>query len=337
MRTVVLDSSNINDDSVWDNYVKKYFNSEPMALPSYLGLFCKIGEKPMALLFEDDHGKVLYPFIYRKIFDTEYYDVISGYGYGGPYIHGIVNKDDWQYIWEQSKVWFERNNVITEVIKFSLFNNYYYSGTKEVVMKNVVCSLKSTMEEIFSSFDRKVRKNVKRANYYGLKVIIEDNMSHIEEFKKIYYETMNRREADEMFYFNNEFFDAIENKLNGQYKLFYVIYNEKVISTELVLTSKDTIYSYLGGTDREYFYMRPNDLLKTEIIRWGKLNGHSCFILGGGHGSEDGIFSYKKSFAPNGLYDFYVGTRVINRKVYMELCERYSKNPYDNFVPAYRG
>ena len=96
----------------------------------------------------------------------------------------------------------------------------------------------------------------------------------------------------------------------------------------------ENLYSFLGGTLSDYFAYRPNDFLKYSIIKWGIENHYKRFILGGGHGTEDGIFKYKKSFAPHdGCTPFYVGKRIINESIYNNLSD--SKNKSD-FFPLYR-
>ena len=65
------------------------------------------------------------------------------------------------------------------------------------------------------------------------------------------------------------------------------------------------------------------------------------FILGGGHGTDDGIFQYKAALAPNGIYDFYVGTDIFCEEKYQKLCDiRKMEDPYFNesekLCPAYR-
>ncbi|MCB6759171.1 GNAT family N-acetyltransferase, partial [Phocaeicola vulgatus] len=86
---------------------------------------------------------------------------------------------------------------------------------------------------------------------------------------------------EEDFYFNREFFEKI-NKMKGNFAYFYVLYENKIISTELVIYGTENAYSYLGGTDSQYFGLRPNDFLKFEIIKWAKEKGLRNFILGGG-------------------------------------------------------
>ena len=98
----------------------------------------------------------------------------------------------------------------------------------------------------------------------------------------------------------------------------------------------DTMYSYLGGTDEEYFAYRPNDFLKYHIIRWGFEHGYRQFVLGGGYGADDGIFRYKKSFAPEGIVRFYTGQAVFDSTGYDALCALRTDLPNSGFFPRYR-
>ena len=97
----------------------------------------------------------------------------------------------------------------------------------------------------------------------------------------------------------------------------------------------------------DYFEKRPNDLLKSELIKWARTNEIKYFVLGGGYGSEDGIFRYKKAFFPNDVVDFNTGRWVINNQLYSEiLIEAKAKYEAENgvseefnekdFFPAYR-
>ena len=119
---------------------------------------------------------------------------------------------------------------------------------------------------------------------------------------------------------------------------FHVLYEGQVISTELVIYGSENAYSYLGGTDSHYFHVRPNDFLKVEIIKWAKEKGLRNFVLGGGYGSDDGIYRYKKSFAPEGEMDFYIGKRIIDKEKYDQFT-RMNFNLIEmdsDFFPLYR-
>ena len=110
--------------------------------------------------------------------------------------------------------------------------------------------------------------------------------------------------------------------------------------------SADRIYSFLGGTDAAWFQVRPNDLLKVEIMNWAYSARKKEFVLGGGHARGDGIYRYKLSFAPNGSVPFSIGSRVLNVNAYDQMIHarrmfaarqgtHWQPNP--EYFPAYRG
>lgn len=102
----------------------------------------------------------------------------------------------------------------------------------------------------------------------------------------------------------------------------------------------ENCYSYLGGTYRDYFDLRPNDFLKYEIIKWAKDKGLKNFVLGGGYGADDGIFQYKTCLAPKGVVDFFIGRKVFDEEKYQALVSIRRKNDMNieesKFFPTYR-
>ena len=96
----------------------------------------------------------------------------------------------------------------------------------------------------------------------------------------------------------------------------------------------------MGGTYKEYFELRANDFLKYEIIKWAKKKGLKNYVLGGGYGSDDGIFKYKTCLAPEGIVDFHIGKKVFDQETYKKLVEiRTQENPgcmESEFFPQYR-
>ena len=92
------------------------------------------------------------------------------------------------------------------------------------------------------------------------------------------------------------------------------------------------------------FHLRPNDLLKYEIILWAKSCGKQYFVLGGGAQPGDGMYRYKLSFAPCGSVPFYTGRRIINQALYerlvankgLSLGQGAESRSEPRFFPAYR-
>jgi predicted N-acyltransferase len=194
-------------------------------------------------------------------------------------------------------------------------------------------------------FEHKVRKNVNRARRDGVEVAIEHGDDALEAFMNIYTQTMLRRDAPKGFHFTPRFYTNLLSALNPMIKIFIARQRDRPVSVELVLHSNRHAYSFLGGTLEPDFPSRPNDLLKFELFRWARAEGLSDVVLGGGPIPEDGIYRYKKSFAPTGMSPFFAGEKVFDPATYDALIEQRrgfesirgdSWTPIDDFFPAYR-
>jgi hypothetical protein len=103
--------------------------------------------------------------------------------------------------------------------------------------------------------------------------------------------------------------------------------------------------SFLGGTLESVCSLRPNHLLKYEIIRSLRDQGLTHYVLGGGPTPRDGVFRFKRSFARRGVVDFKVGEQVHDPIAYEALvqhrslraaAEGRSWKSAPEFFPAYR-
>ncbi len=337
--------------SEWVNLWRFESNNEPFCSPYYCKLFEDDYSQSLLFYWKDSSGSIILPLIKKSInekieleSDENYFDLVSPYGYGGPFFCGNPN---WDNFWRELIDWSKINNIISCFIRFSLMipDENIKSIQYKYRNKNIIRNLDINMEDLWYDYEHKVRKNVKKAKSFNLEVEIDDSGKRLDDFMNIYYKTMDRRGADQFYYFSCDFFENIVTQLKGNFLFFHTLKGNNVISTELVLISEENIYSLLGGTLREYYYMRPNDLLKHEIILWGIKNKKKMYILGGGYAENDGIYQYKKSFSPNGIVDYKVGEIIINENRYIELIEKRKHQeeqkgnnwiPKENYFPAYR-
>jgi len=256
---------------------------------------------------------------------TKYFDFITPYGYSGPYFKADTPDSDINMFWNSVDEWYLSNGVVSEFIRFNLEgNDRNYNGTIVPTMLNIKGKIIDS-EEQWSNFEHKVRKNVKKARRENLscKVFHKNDVTleEIQNFYDIYIHTMQRTNADAKFFYSLE---NISMFIKGNPKnsaICNIYYENKVISSELILISDESIFSFLGGTDDNYFDKRPNDLLKFEMINWARDNNLKYYVLGGGYGFEDGIYKYKKSFFPNDIVTYNTGRKIINAEAYKELFE----------------
>lgn len=336
----------VSDKERWNNTVKSINNYDVFYLNEYVDAFMREDvsngvpvllwyvngtDRAINVVFKRDVAKD--PHFEGKLVSDIYFDLITPYGYGG-FLGEIT---DYTALNDAYAKYCTDNGYVCEFVRFELFSDYYkhYSGETETRTHNVVRNLESPIDEIWMDFKQKVRKNVKRANTYGLEIIIDDVGTYMDDFLKIYYGTMERSDAEDQFYFKKRFFEEL--MLMDNAVMFHVSFEEKIISTELVIYGAENCYSYLGGTDSEYFYTRANDFLKFEIIKWAKEKGLKNFVLGGGYGADDGIFHYKMNLAPHGIKDFYIGRKIFDECIYDMLCETRADEVLNvAYFPKYR-
>ncbi|WP_051251596.1 GNAT family N-acetyltransferase [Psychrilyobacter atlanticus] len=337
----------INNKKEWQNkYLQLDIEQRDIQYKlEYLEIFSKHeNSEPLLFFYENNDGFVYYPFLKRKIFETEYYDITSQYGYGGPLYKVKGNKTNLLSEFRKKfNIYCDENNIISEFIRFHPMIKNYKGLDFDMECINIseviYVDLTKSEEEILKNYKYNNRKSINKAIRAEVETFIDDD---IEKFNSIYVETMERNQALKYYNFGKDFFEFFKTQLKNNSFYYFAKNKFEIISTELVLLSSEYGHSYLGGTDSNYFNLCPNNLLKHGIIKELKRRGVKYFILGGGYKKNDGIFKYKKSFNEEGVLDFYIGKKIHDIKVYNKLVEEYEENYPEKkdinngFFPLYR-
>jgi hypothetical protein len=306
-------------------------------------------EKGKAIVFEckTKNGSIINQFIKRKIpieiDNSIYYDIITPYGYGGPYIENAINKEA---LIEDYKIKFgkycKKNNIVAEFIRFHpLFGNAQdFKDVYEVSLnrKTLGTNLKKYEDPVGSEFSKSCRKNIRRKLNLGMRYKITVAPNDLSEFKKCYYSTMERNNATEYYYFDNEYFDNIKKYYKDNIILVETIYTNKTIAAGLYFICNNIIHIHLSGTLKEYLHLSPAYMLRYGITLWGKENGYEMIHHGGGRTSaiDDPLYLFKEQFAKNTKLEFWIGKKVWNKNIYNKLCEKKEVDKNIDFFPAYR-
>ena len=282
-------------------------------------------------------GQIIYPYLRRPIHTLNWldlegpcFDLENAYGYGGPL--GNMNDEElWNRFIEAFGDYCRTTGVVAEFVrlhpllgaKSAMASHYEFA----LANLNVVANLQQDDETLWRSYKRNNRKNIKKALRSGVRGFCERAPSeHFDDFLAIYLATLGRQRAKDFYRFSPGFYEVLHRQMPESVVYFFAEYQGQVVSCELCLVSETTIYSFLGGTDEKYFNVRPNNLLKHELIRWARDQGLKYYLIGGGNKMNDGIFRYKLSFAPEGVVDFYIAKRIHNQERYSELlsqCEHH--------------
>jgi hypothetical protein len=342
------------DLNAWLDCWSRWATADVFAHPGYVGLFGDSSSRPMCAAWEGTEGAILLPFLLRDLRHEPYCprsegaitDISSPYGYGGPFILGSGEQRAAEF-WSDYTDWARTNGVVSEFVRMSLSPDARsrYPGEIFLRQSNIVRTLQPSHDHLWSDFEHKVRKNIKHARRSGIEIQVELDGRRHAEFAEVYESTMNRRSAAPGYYFEPRFFDNLHRDLIGHFVYFFAVEGGRAVSCELVLTAGQTAYSFLGGTRSDAFPRRPNDLLKYTVIRWAKEHGLGEYVLGGGFRPGDGIFRYKRSFAPSGGVPFFTGRRVLDPERYDRLVQSRAEferrlagewTPDGSFFPLYR-
>lgn len=299
--------------------------------------------------FNSSFGTVSHMFIKRqipyKIDNKIYYDIITPYGYGGPYIKNLKSGNKERLIREfifAFQEYCERNNIITEFVRFHpILNNaldfidcYDVNYIRDTVGTNL-----SLYDNPFESeFSKSCRKDIRRALRKGVTYRIIEHPNDMSVFKKIYYSTLQRNIADDFYYFDDNYFQQCIKLFRKNIILVEAIYNKQVIAMGLYFIYKNMIHAHLSGTLREYISLSPAYILKYAITLWGKENGYDLIHHGGGrtNSADDKLYIFKKQFGKNTSFKFYIGKKIWNDEIYKKLYEFVRVKPNIEFFPAYR-
>lgn len=327
----------------WQSLWQGSLNRRPHDHPAFLKFMKPTNYHPAVAVYKCCERLIYYPYFWCDLRDLSQFKsldaplrhLVSPYGYGGAVFEGPDGEAEvaaLEFATLFAAELLERK-FVTEFVREDIFDGRLVKrqvGEVVVQQPNVVVRLQRDSADIWRIYKPKVRKNVNKAIEYGLRVEFDPFGLLIDDFLKIYYDTMDRTNASNFFYIPKDKFQGINTSLGKDHGCLYVhVYDgDEMISTELLLLSTDTIYSFLGGTAAHAFEKRPNDLLKHEVIDWGRKHGYKWYVLGGGITSGDGIFKYKEAFDPESIMSFCVRKIIHNQNAYELLLD--ARRKYEN-------
>lgn len=297
-------------------------------------------------VYKDENGVISNQFIKRKIPTTqgEYYDITTPYGYGGPVIEQCKNRELLLKKYEIAlKKYCIKNNIVSEFIRFHpIINNALeFKDIYEIeyMRKTLGTNLEKYNDPVHEEFSKSCRKNIRRCKNKGITFKVTEAPKNISKFKEIYYSTMDRNKATDYYYFDDEYFDKILKYFKDNILIVEAIYEGKTIAMGLYFIYNKILHIHLSGTLTEYLYLSPAYMLRYGATLWAKEHEYKLIHHGGGRSNseEDSLYLFKKNFAKNTEFDFYIGKKIWNQKIYNKLCEEKNIEQRNiDFFPAYR-
>ena len=319
---------------LWDSIVRSFPNWDVYYLCGYARSL-EIHEKSRALLIDFSFGseRLCYPVMEKDIADSAafqgclphniWFDRETPYGYGGPLAEMPLSEAAQQVFLERLTAICRERRVVTQFLRFHpLLQNQTVLGNavQHKTLKKTIFMDLSDEENLFQQLDSKNRNMIRKAQKSGV-TIFTDHGEHVSDFLDIYRETMERAHAESYYYFEPEYYKALQDTLGSNVLFFYALLKEQIIAASIFLYNDRSMHYHLSGGKTAFRRFAPTNLLIYEAARWGAQHGIEYLHLGGGIDSKDSLFDFKKQFNRNGEIPFYIGRTILNHPAYQKLLQ----------------
>lgn len=293
-------------------------------------------EKGISEVFEFQHplGSIRHLYIRceleTRLYGQTYYEIKTPYGYGGPIISDCLESNK-PFLVKEFQAAFQKycneQRIIREFVRFHpvLSNAEDFAGCYDISFKRKTTgtNLELSEDPVQAEFSKSCRRNIKKALNSGVSFRVTVRPDSLGDFMKLYYETMKRNQAEEIYFFDEIYFDNCLALLRENILLTEVFYEGKVIGMGINFVYGKLISTHLSGTLGEYHHLSPASILQYALTLWGNENNISLIHDGGGRTSdpEDSLFLFKKQFGKNTEFTYYVGNKIWNEKIHHELKE----------------
>ncbi|MBE9601667.1 GNAT family N-acetyltransferase [Pedobacter sp. MC2016-24] len=327
----------------WDAFVLRSLIHEAYHTWHYHTLNSE-GE-PVLFVYEEGPHFIALPLIKRKIENSEFFDVTSIYGYGGP-ISNLPLSD----IPDDRKANFKKSfqEFMDTEQCICVFSRLHPFIAQDDLLSTIggVCDNGSTIymdlslpiEIQRSNYDKRLWRQIRKLRSENYIIKEAESEAEIRDFTMMYHKNMERLSAAPNYYFDYNYFVGLLNSKELDNKLILIYDGQKLICGALLLVSSYLIRNHLSATAQEYINESPSKLLTDEISLIGRKVGAKIFHLGGGvGGKEDSLFKFKSHFSNTRIRD-QIWCFVSNNQAYNELVEKRSAelNPESRYFPIYR-
>ncbi len=331
----------IKDKNEWYSWLLKMDSYDFYHTYEYHHILKKKGEHPILIVYENNGTKIAIPFLKREINET-YHDLTSVHGYLGPLSSQIDGTYDPTHFISKLTIWLKQENIVSIFSKL----NPYIKNQKEIIGSLGEIEQASELaffdqqineEEQTRQYNRNTRQKIKQLR----KIVIvkyAETKEDILKFIQLYHKSMERLNAKEIFYFQQDYFDILLNSKSLNAKILLAVHKDtkEIMGGVFCIQTKDIGHIELACTNELYFKESPVRILFDECRQLYKSKNLKYLNLGGGSGGRNGsLMRFKSSFTQN-YTDLNVWKYIVVPEVYENIQTIGQKRADSNFFPKYR-
>jgi hypothetical protein len=349
-----------------DLYWQQFLNTIPhdfYHLPGYLELEAKRQNATAEAIIIDDGEKVFFlPYLIRdcdlrpdgyRSSHSGIYDVISPYGYPGMLVNQPGQNPEFirkcfdliQICWQDRNIcsaFLRLHPILNSYIDTSLVDRADFSICDRGNV--VICDLTNDINNLHKQMRESHRTKINKLRRAGFTTRIEPMDKYLDIFIDIYFETMDRVNASQIYYFKRDYFENLSQILGERVNICLVETDDQIVAASLITEMSGIVQYHLGGTRTNYLPKSPTTIMFDHIIKWAKQRNNTYLNLGGGlGGGKDSLYHFKSGFSDRSK-TFTTIQAVVDRTLYDRLtCLRaeflgitVAQMQDTSFFPTYR-
>jgi hypothetical protein len=241
---------------------------------------------------------LIYVYLKKPIaHNNTYYDLITPYGYSGYY---FLLKDTYDEFLPLFREKAKERNYVSEILRQNPYISIHITDYDIKISKNTM-GININKYTKFEDYLNSTHKDNRRGYNIGIKnkllAIIEPfNEENLNKFKIIYEETMDNLGSSDYYYFNNNYYNSLLNLKD--YTFFMSVYKDNIlIAICIIFKYHKFLHYHIGGSLKNFRYLRPNNFLHCNVIKYGIENNYDLYHLGGGLKDNDTLFNFKNKIS----------------------------------------
>jgi CelD/BcsL family acetyltransferase involved in cellulose biosynthesis len=218
---------------------------------------------------------------YRKLGFGARLNAGDGYEFGA-----VVSLEDEEHILRELLSSLEKSAVSNRVIEGFIFRSTIdkvledMSYSVSAVANLYRVALQKTAEDLWKSIAHNKRRNVRKAQEQGAEVTQSKSYDAFVSFYEM-YEASSKRAGFKSYplnYYNSylKIFGA-----SDKVRIFLTVFKDQPTAGVFVVIHGDTAYALAAGSKKDFWQVRPNDLLHWKAMDWARGEGLSWYHFGG--------------------------------------------------------
>lgn len=277
-------------------------------LPRYATLAARhAGGEATAFLVEYSGARLFVPLVRRPLpaalnAPADWSDVVSPYGYASPLYSGSTAPELATALWQAFRRSCREQSIIAAFLRchplLPLEQQTLGLEGLRCEGETVFIDLSLPDDEQWQQFRENHRRGIRRLRRDGYATRV-DNWTDLDDFVRLYRETMLRAGADPFYLFPHSYFRELRDLDTDRVHLCTVLAPQgDIAAAGMFFVHEDMVQFHLSGTAADHLQASPTKLMFDDMRKWATGRCRRHFHLGGGVGcSDDSLFNFKAGFS----------------------------------------